>query len=127
VIRSSRRHALLHLGGWASGLGIAASGIVKLHAQEAAGRIIEIEARRFVFTPAQVSARQGETVTLALKAIDFVHGFSIPELGVRIDLMPGRVVKLDLRLDRPGRYAYLCDNFCGDGHEQMNGLLIVAA
>jgi cytochrome c oxidase subunit 2 len=126
-LTGSRRHALLRFGSCAAGFGMAASGMVKLHAQEAPRRTIEIEARRFVFTPAEVTARRGETVTLALKAIDFVHGFSIPELGVRVDLMPGRVVNIDLRLDRPGRYAYLCDNFCGDGHEQMNGLLVVAA
>jgi heme/copper-type cytochrome/quinol oxidase subunit 2 len=28
---------------------------------------------------------------------------------------------------RPGRYAFLCDNFCGDSHGQMNGLLVVQA
>jgi cytochrome c oxidase subunit 2 len=123
----SRRRALRRLGGWAVGLGVAASGVAALHAQEAAGRIIEIEARRFVFTPAEITARQGEVVTLALKAVDFMHGFFIPELSVRTDLMPGRVVTLRLQLDRPGRYAFLCDNFCGDGHEQMNGLLVVQA
>ena len=123
----SRRRTLRRLGGWAVGLGAAASGVVKLHAQEAAGRVIEIEARRFAFTPAEITARQGEAVTLALKAIDFMHGFFIPELNVRTGLMPGRVVTLKLKLDRPGRYAFLCDNFCGDGHEQMNGLLVVQA
>ena len=123
----SRRRALRRLGGWAFGLGAAASAGVKLHAQEAAGRIIEIEASRFAFTPAEITARQGEVVTLALKAIDFAHGFFIPDLNVRTDLMPGRVVSLRLKVDRPGRYAFLCDNFCGDGHEQMNGLLVVQA
>jgi heme/copper-type cytochrome/quinol oxidase subunit 2 len=24
-----------------------------------------------------------------------------------------------------GRYHYLCDNFCGDGHDRMSGILIV--
>jgi cytochrome c oxidase subunit 2 len=66
-------------------------------------------------------------VTLALKAIDFTHGFFIPDLNVRTDLIPGRAVTLKLKLDRPGRYAFLCDNFCGDGHEQMSGLLVVQA
>ena len=123
----SRRQALRRLGGWTFGLAAAASGIVKLHAQEAAGRIIEIEARRFAYTPAEITARPGEAVTLVLKAIDFTHGFFIPDLNVRADLVPGRVVNLRLKVDRPGRYELLCDNFCGDGHEQMNGLLVVQA
>ena len=123
----SRRRVLRRLGGWTVGLVAASTGAVKLHAQEAAERTIEIEARRFQFTPSEITATQGEVVTLALKGIDFVHGFSIPELNVRTDLMPGRVVTLKLQLDQPGRYEFLCDNFCGDDHEKMNGLLVVQA
>jgi len=124
----SRRRALLRMGTYAAVAGAAASARTPLQAQEAAsGRVIEIEARRFAYTPAEISATQGETITLALKAIDFMHGFSIPDLKVRTDLVPGRVVSLRLQLDRAGRYAFLCDNFCGDGHEEMNGTLIVQA
>jgi len=25
----------------------------------------------------------------------------------------------------PGRHAFLCDNFCGGGHEDMNGTIVV--
>jgi cytochrome c oxidase subunit 2 len=29
--------------------------------------------------------------------------------------------------DRLGEFTYLCDIFCGDGHERMTGLLRVVA
>ncbi|HQR04589.1 MAG: cupredoxin domain-containing protein [Proteobacteria bacterium] len=120
-----RRQALRQIAGWMMIVGAGVPCIRQLHAEETAERVIEIEARRFQYTPSQIVARRGETVTLAVRAIDFTHGFSLPELGTRIDLIPGRVVKLRLQLTRAGRFTYLCDNFCGDGHEGMNGTLIV--
>ncbi len=60
-----------------------------------------------------------------LTSRDFVHGFSIPDLGVRIDAAPGRSTELRLELHRAGSFTFLCDNFCGDGHDRMTGLLLV--
>jgi cytochrome c oxidase subunit II len=94
-------------------------------AQGGDGRVIEIEARRFVFTPSEIHIRQGELVTLAFKAQDFIHGFSVPELAVRADLIPGLLTKVKIQVEKAGRFDFLCDNFCGDGHEEMHGVLIV--
>jgi cytochrome c oxidase subunit 2 len=118
---------LRRLGGAGLALAAGALGAGRLLAQESEGRVIEIQAQRFHYTPAEVRVRQGEVVTLAIKAIDFTHGFSMPELGMRRDLIPGQVVKLRLPPQKPGRYTFLCDNFCGEGHEEMNGMLIVEA
>ena len=38
---------------------------------------------------------------------------------------PGKGVELTLRSPPPGRFIYLCDNFCGDQHDRMNGVLTV--
>ena len=122
----SRRAALRRLGGFAA-LGMLGLLGERVGAQSEDGRVIEIEARRFRFTPGEIRVRRGEVVTLALRAIDFTHGFSLPELGLRTDLMPGRVIRLRLQAMEAGRYTFLCDNFCGEGHEQMNGILIVDA
>ena len=67
----------------------------------------------------------GVPVTLVLSSADFVHGFAIPDLGVRVDLVPGKTVELALTPDREGRFVFLCDNFCGEGHEEMSGALVV--
>ena len=89
------------------------------------GRVIAIEAKRFRFTPDKIVVQRGEVVTLALRALDFAHGFSLPDFGVRIDLVPGKVVKLRLQAKQAGQFDFLCDNFCGDFHEEMSGTLIV--
>lgn len=92
----------------------------------AAGRVIEVTAQRFKFTPAEIPLRRGETVTLAITALDFPHGFSVPALQQRVDLMPGRAVRLTLTPTQAGRIDFLCDNFCGDGHEGMHGVMVVS-
>ena len=38
---------------------------------------------------------------------------------------PGRPVEVTLTPGKPGRFHYLCDNFCGDGHDRMSGILVV--
>jgi cytochrome c oxidase subunit II len=35
------------------------------------------------------------------------------------------VARLRLVPERAGEFPFLCDVFCGDGHEGMSGLLVV--
>jgi cytochrome c oxidase subunit 2 len=117
----SRRAALTQLCALA-GLGLLGS---VAPAQEPAPRIVEIEARRFKYTPDRVVLKRGEAVVIAFHSIDFVHGFNVPDLGIRADLLPGQITRVPLRPTAAGNYAFLCDNFCGDGHETMSGVFVV--
>jgi cytochrome c oxidase subunit 2 len=88
--------------------------------------VIKITAQRFNFTPDEIVLRSGQAAVLEITSLDFVHGFKIPDLGIRTDLLPGRVTTIPIRPLAPGRYIFLCDNFCGGGHEDMNGALVVS-
>ena len=44
---------------------------------------------------------------------------------LRADVMPGKTTSIDFTPDKAGTFIYLCDVFCGTGHEEMNGTLIV--
>ena len=90
-------------------------------------RVIELTARRFVYEPSEVALKAGERVVIAIRSIDFVHGMNIPSLGRRLDLLPGRVTRLELQPKEPGVIEFVCDNFCGDGHEEMHGRFVVSA
>ena len=90
-----------------------------------APRRIPVVAAKFDFDKREIRVRKGEAVTLVLTSPDFVHGFSVPDLDARIDLVPGRTVELALKPQRTGRFAFLCDNFCGEGHDRMTGFLVV--
>lgn len=89
------------------------------HAQPV--REIEIVAQRFKFTPNVIDVKVDEPVMLLISSLDYIHGFSVPDLGIRSDLLPGQITKIQITPNQVGRLDFLCDNFCGDGHENMHG------
>ena len=90
-----------------------------------APRVVRIEARKFTYTPTLIEMHAGEPVVLELAAIDFAHGFNLPGLKLRAELVPGQVVRINVAGATAGSYPFFCDNFCGSGHEGMSGKLLV--
>ncbi|MBI2736752.1 MAG: cytochrome c oxidase subunit II [Rhodospirillales bacterium] len=88
---------------------------------------IRISAKKFEFTPNKVTAKVGQPVVLVLTSEDRIHGFKMPDLGVRTDIVPGQETRLALLPDKAGSFTFFCDVFCGGGHEDMDGTLIVEA
>jgi len=120
-IDTQRRHCLLAGGAFALGA-IAAA----VHAQ-ANERVIPVVARKFVFVPSEIRLKKGETVVLELSAPEVLMGFACHDLGLRADIMPGRVTRLRITPDKTGSFPFLCDIFCGTGHEDMQGMFVVSA
>ena len=88
-------------------------------------RRIKIQAKKFEYTPNQIILKTGQPVVLEFTSIDFIHGFNIPDMNIRADLPPGQITKVRFTPDKAGEYEFLCDNFCGSGHEEMSGKIIV--
>jgi cytochrome c oxidase subunit 2 len=64
---------------------------------------------------------------LELTTADVLMGFSAPDFQVRADIVPGKVSKVRLVPDKVGTFDFLCDIFCGSGHETMSGTITVVA
>ena len=90
-------------------------------------RNIKIKVSKFAFHPDRVTIKQGDKVVFELTSADVIHGFSIPDLNTRTDVPPGQITLLPLQVEQPGEFIFLCDNFCGDGHEKMQGKLTVTS
>jgi len=88
-------------------------------------RHVTVIAEKFDFTPETVTLKKGEPVVLEIVSIDRVHGFVIPELGVRAEVSPSATTEVHLVPQRVGRFVFRCDKFCGDGHEEMEGAIVV--
>ena len=88
---------------------------------------IGIAARKFDFTPETVKVKVGRPVTLVLTSFDRIHGFKMPELGVRTEIIPDQETRVTITPQKAGSFTFFCDVFCGDGHEEMSGTLIVEA
>ncbi|GAB3661362.1 cupredoxin domain-containing protein [Ramlibacter alkalitolerans] len=89
------------------------------------GRVVPVVARKFAFVPARIQARKGERLVLQFTAPEVPMGASFPDFGVRADIVPGRVTKLEFVPDKVGTFTFVCDVFCGSGHEDMSGALVV--
>lgn len=106
-------------------LGSATAGAVRLAAQSPTE--IRISAKKFEYHPNKVTAKLGQPVTFVLTSEDRIHGFKMTDFALRTDIVPGQETRLTLTPDKPGNFTFFCDVFCGDGHEDMDGTLVVEA
>jgi len=88
-------------------------------------QVIRISAKRFEFEPSEITVKKGVPVTLELISADRHHGFKLSAFQLRADVRPGDVEKVRFVPDRTGTFTFLCDVFCGDGHDEMSGTLTV--
>ncbi len=94
---------------------------------QAKERVIRVTARRFAFLPREIRLKKGVPVVLEFVTADVVMGFNAPDFNVRTDIIPGKVSRLRLVPDKTGTFVFLCDIFCGEGHEGMSGQIHVVA
>jgi cytochrome c oxidase subunit 2 len=88
-------------------------------------QIIHISASSFEFKPSEITVKKGVPVTLEIVSQDHHHGFRLSEFHLRADIQPGVTEKIRFVPDRSGKFNFLCDVFCGEGHEEMSGTLTV--
>ena len=86
---------------------------------------IRISAAMWRYAPDSIQLKKGETVVLELVSEDRKHGFTVPDWGVRSDIVPGKVAEVTVTPPRAGQVPFHCDIFCGDGHEEMTGVFVV--
>ena len=104
-------------------LGLAS--IAGLAASQGQERTVRIVARKFEFEPSHIALKKGEPVVLELTSLDVMMGFNLNAFKLRTDIAPGQVTRLMLTPDRAGEFVFYCDVFCGNGHEEMDGVLTV--
>lgn len=121
-------------------LGLAA--IIRARSQEGDVKAIEVSARKYEFTPAEIHVRQGAKVQLTVHSVDETHGIklslypegaqdkSTPGLQFARPEQNGKVEKntdqvLEFTAVTPGTYEFKCAKICGMGHGHMKGRLIV--
>lgn len=86
---------------------------------------VKMTAKRFDFTPDEITLKKGVPVDLELTTLDRIHGFNAPGLGLRTEIVPGPPTHVRFTPDKVGRFALQCDVFCGEGHEGMDATIVV--
>jgi cytochrome c oxidase subunit II len=97
-------------------------------ARQDAPREIDVVARRFAFEPARIEVAVGERVRLRVVSADGVHGLEIKKFKVKKEIPRGTTpVIIEFTASEAGEFPILCSEYCGDGHENMQGQLVVLA
>lgn len=87
--------------------------------------LVKISAKKFEFSPKQVTVKKGVPCIIQLTSEDRTHGFSSPALNLRADIAPGKPTEIKFTPQKTGDYNFFCDVFCGSGHEDMEGKITV--
>ena len=104
----------------------AAAWTVNGAARQDAPREIDVVARRFAFEPARIEVAVGERVRLRVVSADGVHGLEIKKFKVKKEIPRGTTpVIIEFTASEAGEFPILCSEYCGDGHEDMQGQLVV--
>ena len=72
-------------------------------------------------------AQPGWVVQLNITSSDVIHSFNIPQLGIRLDAIPGRMNYIDVQIPSSAAvgtmYLIQCTEFCGTYHGTMRSFL----
>jgi cytochrome c oxidase subunit 2 len=61
----------------------------------------------------------GQPVTLHVSSYDVIHSFWVPDMRLKVDMVPGLINTFTFTPQRIGRYELLCTEFCGTLHGDM--------
>lgn len=97
------------------------------------GEVIEVIGHQWWFEVRYPNAEGGEVVTanhlvmpvgepvdFHVTGADVIHGFWIPRLGGKVDMIPGRENRIRLQADIPAVFGAQCAELCGIGHAHMH-------
>lgn len=86
---------------------------------------VAIQAIQFAFIPNPVEVPANSEVTMYITSPDVIHGYKLAGTNVNTMVIPGEMTEITVEFDEPGEYGVVCNEFCGAGHEEMEGLLRV--
>ena len=109
-------------------LGAAAMSNQQDPAAASAPRVINVVAQRFTFEPSRIEVTEGERIKLVVTSGDGVHGVEIKKFKVTKKVpRGGDPVTIEFVATVAGEFPIMCSEYCGEGHEDMKGMLVVAA
>lgn len=63
-------------------------------------------------------------IRLVVTAVDVLHSWAVPSLGVKLDACPGRLNQVALYLNQRGTFFGQCSEICGTNHAFMPIMLV---
>ena len=110
-------------------IALAAVSLVLRAASSGANPVPEVQVvpNKFAFEPAVIRVTAGEPVRLVIHSVGRVHGFSIRDLSIDVQIPRSGDVVVEFTAPRAGRYEIACSEFCGSGHRHMKAAVVSVA
>jgi cytochrome c oxidase subunit II len=89
-------------------------------------REIKVIARKFEFVPKTINVKKGEHIRLVVTSEDVDHGIAIKEFGIDQEIKAKTTKTVEFTANKEGRFEFACSVFCGDGHPDMVGEVVVS-
>ncbi|HEY7546280.1 MAG TPA: DUF5777 family beta-barrel protein [Blastocatellia bacterium] len=88
---------------------------------------IKVTMKRFEFNPKTITLRKGEKVKLTVASEDVAHGFAVSDFDLDVRVQAKQSKTVEFTPDKEGKFDITCSVFCGDGHPEMTGQMIVTS
>jgi cytochrome c oxidase subunit 2 len=86
---------------------------------------IHVTVRKFRFIPKRITVQKGQAVKLIVTSADVEHGFAIKELKIKERIEAKQTKIITFKPEQAGRFRIYCSTYCGTGHDDMTGELVV--
>lgn len=83
-----------------------------------------LQAQMWTFFPI-LQFKKGQTYRLHMSSLDIQHGFGLLPVNMNFQIVPGYDHVITLTPTMAGEFPIICNEFCGIGHHQMTGKIIV--
>lgn len=77
-----------------------------------------------IYTVNELHIPTGDLVSITLRTDDVQHAFFLPELRVKQDAVPGKLIPVWFDATETREYEMLCAELCGWGHYKMKAKLV---
>jgi cytochrome c oxidase subunit 2 len=78
-----------------------------------------------VITANEIHMAAGQRYLFQFESADVIHDFWVPQLGRKIDMIPGHPNQMFLQADQVGTYSGTCAEYCGAEHAWMRIRVLV--
>jgi cytochrome c oxidase subunit 2 len=88
-------------------------------------KVFYVAATMWEFYPKEITVQKGDNVTIHLSSLDVTHGLHLKAWNITTYLSPNQTFTVNFTADQVGRFEYYCTVYCGLGHNDMKGYIIV--
>ena len=86
---------------------------------------VTMVAARYGFYPPVIEVPSNTPVKFRIASADVLHGVHVPFTNATTMIVPGYISEINTSFPTAGKYSFLCNEYCGLGHDSMWSRLIV--